>query len=49
MRTAPDAVFKALADPTRRHFERLSRARAHVRADRLLGISQPAVSKHLAS
>ena len=50
MRTAPDTLFKTLADPTRRAiFERLCRdgeqtvgaltARA--------GVSQPAVSKHL--
>jgi DNA-binding transcriptional ArsR family regulator len=50
MRTAPDVLFKTLADPTRRAlFERLCRdgeqtvgaltARA--------GVSQPAVSKHL--
>jgi DNA-binding transcriptional ArsR family regulator len=50
MRTAPDAVFKALADPTRRAiFERLSRGGE--RTVRVLtdssGISQPAVSKHL--
>jgi DNA-binding transcriptional ArsR family regulator len=50
MRTAPDEVFKSLADPTRRAiFERLSRdGEQTVRAltDRS-GVSQPAVSKHL--
>ncbi len=50
MHTAPDALFKTLADPTRRAiFERLSRDGAQtVRAltDRS-GVSQPAVSKHL--
>src|SRR2546427_9509636 len=50
MRTAPAAVFKALADPTRRAiFERLSRGGE--RTVRVLtdysGVSQPAVSKHL--
>jgi DNA-binding transcriptional ArsR family regulator len=49
--TAPDALFKTLADPTRRAiFERLSRdGEQTVRAltDRA-GVSQPAVSKHLA-
>jgi DNA-binding transcriptional ArsR family regulator len=48
--SAPDALFKSLADPTRRAlFERLSRdgeqtvqmLTAHA------GVSQPAVSKHL--
>jgi len=50
MHTAPDALFKSLADPTRRAiFERLCREGAQtVRAltDRA-GVSQPAVSKHL--
>jgi DNA-binding transcriptional ArsR family regulator len=50
MRVATDAVFKSLADPTRRAlFERLSRdGEQTVRAltDRS-GVSQPAVSKHL--
>ena len=48
---APDALFKSLADPTRRAiFERLCRdgeqtvAALTARA----GVSQPAVSKHLA-
>lgn len=50
MRTAPDLIFKALADPTRRAlFERLSREGEQT--VRLLtehaGVSQPAVSKHL--
>lgn len=50
MKTAPDALFKALADPTRRGlFERLSRDGAQT--VRTLtddsGVSQPAVSKHL--
>lgn len=51
MSTATDALFKTLADPTRRAlFERLCRegektvSALTVRA----GISQPAVSKHLA-
>jgi DNA-binding transcriptional ArsR family regulator len=50
MQTAPDALFKSLADPTRRAlFERLSREgeqTVHV-LTRHSGISQPAVSKHL--
>ncbi len=50
MRTAPDVLFKSLADPTRRAlFERLSRHGAQT--VRMLtdnsGVSQPAVSKHL--
>jgi DNA-binding transcriptional ArsR family regulator len=50
MRTVPDAVFKSLADPTRRAlFERLSREGEQT--VRMLtdnsGVSQPAVSKHL--
>lgn len=50
MRTAPDVLFKSLADPTRRAlFERLSRDGAQT--VRMLtdtsGVSQPAVSKHL--
>jgi DNA-binding transcriptional ArsR family regulator len=50
MRTAPDFLFKSLADPTRRAlFERLSRDGAQT--VRMLtdnsGVSQPAVSKHL--
>src|SRR5882672_1364438 len=51
MRTAPDALLRTLADPTRRAiFERLVRnGEQTVRAltDRA-GVSQPAVSKHLA-
>jgi DNA-binding transcriptional ArsR family regulator len=50
MRVAPTAIFKSLADPTRRAiFERLSRdGEQTVRGltDRS-GVSQPAVSKHL--
>jgi DNA-binding transcriptional ArsR family regulator len=50
MRTAPDAVFKSLADPTRRAiFERLSRdgeQTVRMLTDKS-GVSQPAVSKHL--
>lgn len=50
MHTPPDALFKTLADPTRRAiFERLCRdGEQTVRAltDRA-GVSQPAVSKHL--
>jgi DNA-binding transcriptional ArsR family regulator len=50
MRTAPDALFKSLADPTRRAlFESLSREGAQT--VRMLtdqsGVSQPAISKHL--
>jgi len=50
MPTAPDALFKSLADPTRRAlFERLSREGEQT--VRMLtdqsGVSQPAVSKHL--
>jgi DNA-binding transcriptional ArsR family regulator len=50
MRTAPDALFKALADPTRRLlFERLMRdGELTVRAlTDEAGVSQPMVSKHL--
>ena len=50
MDTAPDALFKTLADPTRRAiFERLSRhgeQTVRVLTDHA-GVSQPAVSKHL--
>jgi DNA-binding transcriptional ArsR family regulator len=50
MRAAPDDLFKALADPTRRAiYEHLvSDGEQTVRAltDRA-GVSQPAVSKHL--
>jgi DNA-binding transcriptional ArsR family regulator len=45
-----DAVFKALADPTRRGlFEQLSRGGEHtvVMLTAGAGVSQPAVSKHL--
>jgi DNA-binding transcriptional ArsR family regulator len=50
MRRAPNAIFKSLADPTRRAiFERLSREGEQT--VRMLtvhsGVSQPAVSKHL--
>ncbi|MEO8879105.1 MAG: metalloregulator ArsR/SmtB family transcription factor [Gemmatimonadaceae bacterium] len=50
MRPAPNAVFKSLADPTRRAiFERLSRKGEQT--VRMLtdqsGVSQPAISKHL--
>ena len=50
MPTAPDVLFKTLADPTRRAiFERLSRDGEQT--VRVLtghaGVSQPAVSKHL--
>ena len=51
MPTAPDALFKTLSDPTRRAiFERLSRdGEQTVRAlTDQAGVSQPAVSKHLA-
>jgi DNA-binding transcriptional ArsR family regulator len=47
---APDALFKSLADPTRRAiFERLAREgeqTVQALTDRS-GVSQPAVSKHL--
>jgi DNA-binding transcriptional ArsR family regulator len=50
MRTAPNAIFRALADPTRRAlFESLSR-RGEQTVGTLTGhsgVSQPAVSKHL--
>ena len=50
MQTAADALFKTLADPTRRAiFERLSRSgeqTVRVLTDQS-GVSQPAVSKHL--
>jgi DNA-binding transcriptional ArsR family regulator len=50
IKTAPDALFKSLSDPTRRAlFERLSREGEQT--VRMLtdnsGVSQPAVSKHL--
>jgi len=50
MRSAPDAVLKSLADPTRRAlFERLCRAGEQTvwRLTEVAGVSQPAVSKHL--
>jgi DNA-binding transcriptional ArsR family regulator len=51
MRSSTDTLFAALADPTRRTiFQRLSREgeqTVHVLTDHS-GISQPAVSKHLA-
>jgi DNA-binding transcriptional ArsR family regulator len=50
VRSAPDELFKTLADPTRRAlFERLVRdGEQNVRAlTAQAGISQPAVSKHL--
>ncbi len=50
MHSAPDDVFKALADPTRRALlERLLReGELNVRAlTEQSGVSQPAVSKHL--
>lgn len=51
MRAVADDLFKALADPTRRAiFERLARdgeQTVHALTDRA-GVSQPAVSKHLA-
>ncbi len=50
MPPAPNDVFKALADPTRRDiFERLARGgeqTVHALTDGA-GVSQPAVSKHL--
>jgi DNA-binding transcriptional ArsR family regulator len=51
MHSAPDTVFRTLADPTRRAiFERLARdGEQTVRAlTSQSGVSQPAVSKHLA-
>ncbi len=52
MRPSPDALFKTLADPTRRAiFERLCRhgeQTVHVLTDHA-GVSQPAVSKHLSA
>ncbi|HEY3815494.1 MAG TPA: metalloregulator ArsR/SmtB family transcription factor [Caulobacteraceae bacterium] len=51
MPTSPDTLFKSLADPTRLAlFERLSReGELTVHAlTRGAGVSQPAVSKHLA-
>ena len=47
----PDAVFRALADPSRRAiFERLTRGEAAVKdLTANFDISQPAVSQHLAT
>lgn len=50
MQPAPDMVFKALADPTRRAlFERLCREgeRTVAALTAQAGVSQPVVSKHL--
>lgn len=50
MPTAPDILFRSLADPTRRAlFERLSRDGEQTvrRLTEDSGVSQPAVSKHL--
>jgi DNA-binding transcriptional ArsR family regulator len=50
MPAAPDFVFKALADPTRRAiFERLARHGEHTvhALTERAGVSQPMVSKHL--
>lgn len=50
MQPAPDTVFKALADPTRRAlFERLCREgeRTVAALTAQAGVSQPVVSKHL--
>lgn len=51
MQVVADDVFKALADPTRRrifeHMARHGEQTVHALTDRA-GISQPAVSKHLA-
>ena len=51
MRSSPDALFTALSDPTRRAiFQRLSREgeqTVHALTGHA-GVSQPAVSKHLA-
>jgi DNA-binding transcriptional ArsR family regulator len=50
MRAAPDVLFKALADPTRRaiyeHLVREGDQTVRALTDRA-GVSQPAVSKHL--
>ena len=52
MRSSPDSVFKALADPTRRAiYERLTRdgeQTVHALTARA-GVSQPMVSKHLSA
>lgn len=46
---AENDIFKALADPTRRHiFEKLAEGRMHASALREgMAISQPAMSQHL--
>lgn len=52
MPTAPDLLFKALADPTRRAiFEQLCRDGEQTvgALTALAGVSQPAVSKHLSA
>ncbi len=49
--TEPDLLFKALGDPTRRAlYERLARGGEHTvhALTDVAGVSQPAVSKHLA-
>ena len=49
--TEPDILFKALGDPTRRAlYERLARGGEHTvhALTDVAGVSQPAVSKHLA-
>jgi DNA-binding transcriptional ArsR family regulator len=51
LHSAPDAIFRTLADPTRRAiFERLAREREQTvgALTRQSGVSQPTVSKHLA-
>ena len=50
MQTRPDALFAALADPTRRSiYERLAQKgeQSVVALTKQAGVSQPAVSKHL--
>ena len=50
MQTRPDALFAALADPTRRGiYERLAQKgeQSVVALTKQAGVSQPAVSKHL--
>lgn len=52
MQTTPDTLFRALADPTRRAlFERLCRDGEQTvgALTAQAGVSQPAVSKHLAA
>jgi DNA-binding transcriptional ArsR family regulator len=52
MSSAPDTLFKALADPTRRAiFERLARDGEHTvhALTERAGVSQPMVSKHLSA